>query len=102
MGGLRVVVVEVSVRGGGDVFLSYAHADRERVLELRDALVACHSAAAVRGTKWLSEERCDGTLTSVSRGSVSVRSTTTRCTVIVRAGRSYFARAQRAAIRRRG
>ena len=85
-----------------DVFLSYAHAERERVLELRDALVACHSAATVRGTKWLTEERCDGTLTSVSRGSVSVRDTTARRTVIVRAGCSYLARAQRAAIRRPG
>ena len=56
-----------------------------------------HSAATVRGTIWLTEERCDGTLTRVTRGSVTVRDTTARRTVVVRAGRSYLARAQRAA-----
>jgi hypothetical protein len=52
-----------------------------------------HSAATVRGTIWLTQERCDGTLTRVVRGSVSVRDLRARRTVVVRAGRSYLARA---------
>ena len=60
-----------------------------------------NSAATVRGTKWLTQERCDGTLTRVTRGTVSVRDTRARRTVVVRAGRSYLARAQRAASKRR-
>ena len=31
-----------------------------------------YSAATVRGTKWLTEDRCDGTLTRVARGEVEV------------------------------
>ena len=54
------------------------------------------SSATVRGTTWLTEERCDGTLTRVTRGVVSVRDKGTGATVIVRAGRSYLARAPRA------
>ncbi len=60
-----------------------------------------HSAATVRGTVWLTQERCDGTLTQVTRGSVSVRDLRARRTVTVRAGRSYLARARRATVRRR-
>jgi hypothetical protein len=50
------------------------------------------SAATVRGTRWLTEERCDGTLTRVRRGSVTVKNTRTGKTVVVRAGHSYLAR----------
>jgi hypothetical protein len=49
------------------------------------------SSATVRGTIWLTEERCDGTLTRVSRGVVSVRDKRTGATVTVRAGGSYLA-----------
>ena len=31
-----------------------------------------YSAATVRGTKWLMEDRCDGTVTRVVRGTVEV------------------------------
>jgi hypothetical protein len=55
-----------------------------------------YSSATVRGTVWLVEDRCDGTLTKVSRGTVSVRDIKRRKTVIVKAGHSYLARAQRA------
>src|SRR5262249_34745409 len=55
------------------------------------------SAATVRGTKWLTEDRCDGTLTKVLRGVVAVQDFGRKRTVSVRAGHSYFARAQRAA-----
>jgi hypothetical protein len=55
-----------------------------------------YSAAAVRGTTWLTEDRCDGTFTKVSRGRVSVRDFVKRKTIILTAGQSYLARAQRA------
>jgi hypothetical protein len=56
---------------------------------------ARHSAATVRGTIWLTQERCDGTLTLVTRGVVRVRDLTAHRTVTVRAGHSYLARAVR-------
>ena len=56
-----------------------------------------YSAATVRGTVWLVEDRCDGTLTRVVKGSVQVRDFARNRTVTVRAGHSYLARAQRAA-----
>ena len=52
------------------------------------------AAATVRGTVWLVEDRCDGTLTRVKRGTVTVRDLVRKRTVIVRAGHSYFARAK--------
>ena len=54
-----------------------------------------HSAATVRGTVWEIEDRCDGTLTKVKRGSVAVRDFRRKKTVIVRAGKSYLAKAPR-------
>jgi hypothetical protein len=50
-----------------------------------------NSVATVRGTSWYTEDRCDGTLTRVSQGSVSVRDLVNHRTVIVRAGHSYLA-----------
>ena len=49
------------------------------------------SAATVQGTRWLTEERCDGTLTRVRRGRVSVKNAKTGKTVTVSAGHSYLA-----------
>jgi len=54
-----------------------------------------HSAATVRGTRWTTTDRCDGTLTTVQRGSVTVRDFRRKKTIVVRAGKSYLARAQR-------
>jgi hypothetical protein len=51
-----------------------------------------HSHATVRGTRWLTEDRCDGTLTRVTEGSVVVRDLARRRRVVVRAGHSYLAR----------
>lgn len=51
-----------------------------------------HGAATVRGTIWLTADRCDGTLVRVRRGRVEVRDFRARKTVFVRAGHSYFAR----------
>ena len=52
-----------------------------------------HSAATVRGTVFTVTDRCDGTLTRVLRGVVLVRDFRLRRTIVVRAGRSYLARA---------
>jgi streptogramin lyase len=51
-----------------------------------------NSVATVRGTYWGTRERCDGTLTTVRRGLVSVRSLHTHRTVLLSAGHSYLAR----------
>ena len=54
-----------------------------------------NSIGTVRGTSWVTTDRCDGTTTRVTHGSVSVRDLTTGRTVLVRAGHSYLARAAR-------
>jgi hypothetical protein len=54
-----------------------------------------NSAATVRGTRWETIDRCDGTLTKVTRGRVAVRDFRRKKTVIVRAGKSYLAKARR-------
>ena len=56
-----------------------------------------YSSATVRGTIWLTQDRCEGTLTKVTRGTVQVADFRRNTTVNVRAGHSYLARAQRAA-----
>ncbi|MEK6273853.1 MAG: hypothetical protein AABM30_00775 [Actinomycetota bacterium] len=52
-----------------------------------------YSSATVRGTKWLTLDRCDGTLTKVLRGIVRVRDFRGKKNVDVRAGHQYLARA---------
>jgi hypothetical protein len=49
----------------------------------------------VRGTWWLVEDRCDGTLTRVKTGRVDVRDFRLRKTIKLRAGKrsSYLAKA---------
>jgi Ca2+-binding RTX toxin-like protein len=54
-----------------------------------------YSAATVRGTTWLTEDRCDGTLTRVKKGTVTVRDLVRNRTITIRAGHSYLARAPR-------
>jgi hypothetical protein len=54
-----------------------------------------HSHATVRGTRWLTVDRCDGTLTRVTDGAVVVRDFRTDRNVVVRAGHSYLAHARR-------
>jgi hypothetical protein len=46
----------------------------------------------VRGTDWTVEDRCDGTLTIVKRGTVVVRDQVKRRTVTLKAGQRYLAR----------
>jgi hypothetical protein len=59
-----------------------------------------YSSATVRGTIWLVQDRCEGTLTKVSRGTVQVADFRRNRTVTVKAGHSYLARAARAASKR--
>jgi hypothetical protein len=51
-----------------------------------------YSAATVRGTRWLVEDSCAGTLTRVAVGVVAVRHG--RKTVLLRAGKRYLAKAR--------
>ncbi len=51
-----------------------------------------YSAATVRGTRWLVQDTCAGTLTRVVRGVVSVRDDVRHKTVTLRAGKRYLAR----------
>lgn len=52
-----------------------------------------YAAATVRGTAWLTQDFCDGTLVRVTRGVVSVENLVTHRTIAVSAPHSYFARA---------
>jgi hypothetical protein len=51
-----------------------------------------YASATVRGTKWLTEDTCAGTLVKVARGVVSVDDFRTHRTVLVKAGRSFLSR----------
>jgi hypothetical protein len=53
---------------------------------------ASNSVITVRGTTWFVSDRCDGTLTQVTSGSVAVRDLHTGRTVVVRAGHRHLAR----------
>jgi len=52
-----------------------------------------YSSATVRGTHWLVQDRCDGTLTRVLRGVVKVKDFRKHRMVSVRAGHIYLAKA---------
>src|SRR5262249_8218696 len=54
-----------------------------------------YSSSTVRGTFWLTADRCDGTLTQVKQGIVQVQDFVTRKKVLVRAGQSYLASPRR-------
>ncbi len=54
-----------------------------------------YSAATVRGTVWNVSNRCEGTLTHVVRGVVSVRDFRRRKTITLFTGQSYLARGPR-------
>ena len=51
-----------------------------------------NAAATVRGTQWLTEDRCDRTKITVRRGSVTVRDLVKKKTRTVKRGQSYVAR----------
>jgi Ca2+-binding RTX toxin-like protein len=52
------------------------------------------SSGTVRGTTWLTQDTCAGTLTRVTKGRVIVRDLVRKRTVMVRAGHRYLARAR--------
>lgn len=87
------------LRLGGGEFLSCLTpmADRRPVRRLwgsgrgRFRTRGRYSSATVRGTKWVTEDACGGTLTKVEEGSVTVYDIVRRVNVVVTAGRSYFA-----------
>jgi hypothetical protein len=54
-----------------------------------------YSSATVRGTKWLVQDSCAGTLTKVVRGVVTVRDAVRHKTVVLRAGKKYLAKPKR-------
>jgi hypothetical protein len=53
-----------------------------------------YAAATVRGTVWLTEDRCKSTLIRVSAGTVQVFDKALGRRITVRAGKSYLARAR--------
>jgi hypothetical protein len=53
---------------------------------------ASNSVITVRGTTWFVSDRCDGTLTRVTAGSVAVRDVHTGRTVVLHAGQRHLAR----------
>lgn len=50
------------------------------------------SVATVRGTRWLTQDTCAGTLTRVAAGAVAVKDLRTKRTVLVRKGHQHLAR----------
>jgi hypothetical protein len=54
-----------------------------------------YASAAVRGTQFEVDDRCDGTLVTVKSGSVVVIDLTTNKRLVLNAGQSYLARAPR-------
>ena len=56
---------------------------------------ASNSVITVRGTTWFVSDRCDGTLTRVTAGSVAVRDLHTGRTVVLHAGQRHLTRRAR-------
>jgi hypothetical protein len=54
-----------------------------------------YSAATIRGTRFLVQDSCVGTLTRVTQGSVLVRDNVKRKNIVLRAGKRYTARPRR-------
>jgi hypothetical protein len=52
-----------------------------------------YASATIRGTQWLTQDRCDGTLTRVTEGVVTVRDIPKKKNVAVKAPNSYLAKA---------
>ena len=51
------------------------------------------AAASIRGTTWDTIDRCDGTLVKVTTGKVTVTDLRKHKNVVVKKGKSYFAKA---------
>lgn len=52
-----------------------------------------YASATIRGTQWLTQDRCDGTAVKVTEGTVSVRDTVKNKTITVSTGATYVAKA---------
>jgi hypothetical protein len=50
-----------------------------------------YASATIRGTKWLTDDRCNGTLIRVTAGSVTVRDLTLKKSIVVKRPESYLA-----------
>jgi len=82
-------------RCGDATAVTSAHRKRRRLWSRargRFRTAGRHGAATVRGTVWLTEDRCNGTYFRVRKGAIEVRDYARGKTVIVRAGESYLAR----------
>lgn len=98
----RPVAVHLPGLAAGNVqtFLRAVRRPRHRVVRQlwgsdhggRFVTIGRSASAAVRGTVWLTQDRCDGTLVRVLRGRVLVHDARRHRTVTVRAGHSYLAR----------
>lgn len=88
-----------AVCGSGGVDIARAAQNRKVVRRLwangkgRFRTKGRFATAAIRGTIWRTDDRCDGTLITVRQGAVTVFDEVARRTVVVRAGRSYLAAA---------
>ncbi len=51
-----------------------------------------YSSATVRGTRWLTQDSCAGTLTRVRKGKVNVRDFVRKRTIRLKKGQQYLAR----------
>jgi PKD repeat protein len=58
------------------------------------------SSATVRGTTWLTDDRCNGTLTKVTAGKIGVRDFVLRKTIVLKKGKSYLAKPKARAARK--
>ena len=98
----KQTIVELRLVGGdfsscGKRALSAAGKKKKKVRHLwakgkgRFRTKAKYSSASVRGTYWLMEDGCDGSLTQVKEGVVSVYDMVKKKTINVRAGHSYLA-----------
>jgi hypothetical protein len=82
---------DASTAAAGSKTLQLLHASARGKFRTRGR----YSAATVRGTGWSIADRCDGTLTHVVRGAVTVTDFVRHVTVLLHAGQSYLARAPR-------
>jgi len=104
--GRRLLTTPLSLRGGNFSVCSTRSADgqgaRRRTVRYLNAkangqfeVVGKDSKGVERGTTWKTSDTCDGTLTAVSKGKVLVTDLVKHKTILVRAGKSYLARARR-------
>jgi hypothetical protein len=77
-----------------------AHESRSRTFKLwghvhgRYRTRGRYGSASVRGTIWLTENRCDGTFFHVVKGTLFIRDFTRHRSIVLHAGHSYLARSQ--------